>query len=89
MFGKKSKQEQSANNRLPYIVEQIVLGEPITGLGSGSEDLKQLQILLNKYAEKGYRLHTMSTTSTGHKGTFSGYKIHATLVFERLDMKVM
>lgn len=88
MFGSnKNNQNQNPNNKLPYIVQQVVLGEPITGWGSGSSDLNNLQSILNKYAASGYRLHTMSTASTGHKGAFSGYKIHATLVFERLDLR--
>lgn len=83
MFGNK----QNPNNRPPYIVQQVVLGEPVTGLGSGSQDLYNLQVMLNKYAASGYRLHTMSTAATGHKGALSGYKIHATLVFERMDIR--
>ena len=40
---------------------------------------------INAQAAKGYRLHTISTTSSGSKGFLGGDKIQATMVFERLD----
>ena len=33
---------------------------------------------------KGYRLHTISTTSSGSKGFLGGDKIQATMVFEKV-----
>lgn len=33
---------------------------------------------------KGYRLHTISTTSSGSKGFMGGDKIQATMIFERI-----
>lgn len=33
---------------------------------------------------KGYRLHTISTTSSGSKGIMGGDRIQATMVFEKL-----
>lgn len=71
----------------PYIIKQIVLTEAFLGTGSSDGDLATLEGVINKQAEKGYRLHTLSTTSSGSKGFFGGDKIQATLVFERLDMR--
>ena len=44
-----------------------------------------LQNTINTQATKGYRLHTISTTSSGSKGLLGGDKIQATMVFERID----
>ena len=71
----------------PYIVKQVVLTEQLLGTGSSDVSLISLQIVINKQVAKGYRLHTISTTSSGSKGFFVGDKIQATLVFERLDMR--
>lgn len=71
----------------PYIVKQVVLTEKFLGTGSGTGDLINLQSVINKQIAKGYRLHTISTTSSGSKGFLGGDKIQATLVFERLDMR--
>ena len=43
--------------------------------------LRQIPILL----AKGYRLHTISTTSGGSKGLGGGDRIQATMVFERIE----
>ena len=71
----------------PYIVKQVVLTEEWIGTGSNSGSLATLQSVINKQVAKGYRLHTISTTSSGSKGLLGGDKIQATLVFERLDMR--
>ena len=44
-----------------------------------------LQVVLNEQAAKGYRLHTISTTSSGSKGLMGGDRIQATMVFEKLE----
>ncbi len=71
----------------PYLVFQVVLTEKLLGTGSGMGSLTNLQNVINNQAALGYRLHTISTTSSGSKGFFGGDKIQATLVFERMDMR--
>ena len=71
----------------PYVVKQVVLTEEWIGTGSNSGSLATLQSVINKQVAKGYRLHTITTTSSGSKGLLGGDKIQATLVFERLDMR--
>lgn len=71
----------------PYIVLQVVLTEKLIGTGSGTSSLTNLQNVINEQAAKGYRLHTISTTSSGSKGFLSGDKIQATMVFERSDLR--
>ena len=71
----------------PYVVQQVVLTEKLLGTGSNLVSLSNLQDVINRQVAKGYRLHTISTTSSGSKGFFGGDKIQATLVFERLDMR--
>ncbi|WP_418444016.1 hypothetical protein [Catenibacterium sp.] len=44
-----------------------------------------MQAEINKQAAKGYKLHTISTSSSGSKGFLGGDKIQATMVFERID----
>jgi len=68
-----------------YVVIQVVLTEKLLGTGSGTASLTNLQAEINKQAAKGYRLHTISTTSSGSKGFLAGDKIQATMVFERID----
>ena len=68
-----------------YVVIQVVLTEKLLGTGSGTASLTNLQAEINKQAAKGYRLHTISTTSSGSKGFLGGDKIQATMVFERID----
>ncbi|MGN0666816.1 MAG: DUF4177 domain-containing protein [Huintestinicola sp.] len=70
----------------PYIVLQVVLTEKLLGTGSGESSLTNLQNVINRQVAKGYRLHTISTTSSGSKGFLGGDKIQATMVFERLDL---
>lgn len=68
-----------------YIVLQVVLTEKWIGTGSGIASLTNLQATINEQAAKGYRLHTISTASSGSKGFMGGDKIQATMVFERID----
>ena len=71
----------------PYVVKQVELNEKLLGGGSGIFDLINLQNVINKQVAKGYRLHTISTTTSVSKGFLGGNIIQATLVFERLDMR--
>jgi hypothetical protein len=65
-----------------YVVLQVVLKEKIFGTGSGN--LTELEKVLNEQATKGYRLHTITTASSGSKGLGGGDRVQATLVFEKL-----
>ena len=67
---------------MQYIVLQVILKEEF--MGTGSKNLTELEDVINKQAAKGYRLHTISTTSGGSKGMLGGDRIHATLVFEKI-----
>ena len=42
------------------------------GFDSGTPSLTNLQAAINAQAAKGYRLHTISTTSSGSKGILGG-----------------
>jgi len=66
---------------MEYVVLQVILKEKFIGTGSGN--LTELEKAINQQAAKGYRLHTISTTSGGSKGFLSGDRIQATLVFEK------
>ena len=65
-----------------YVVLQVVLKEKL--IGSGSGNLSELENVINKQADKGYRLHTISTASSGSKGFGGGDRVQATLVFESI-----
>ena len=67
-----------------YVVLQVTLKEKL--IGSGSGNLSQLERVINEQADKGYRLHTISTASASSSGFLGGDRIQATLVFERLDI---
>ena len=66
-----------------YVVLQVTLKEKL--IGTASKNLSELEDVINKQADKGYRLHTISTTSGGSKGLVGGDRIQATMVFERIE----
>lgn len=70
---------------MKYIVLQVILKESLIGTGSNLSTMSKLQDVINEQAEKGYRLHTISTTSSGSKGLLGGDRIQATMVFEKID----
>ena len=65
-----------------YVVLQVTLKEKLFGTGTGN--LTELEDVINKQAEKGYRLHTISTANGGSKGFGGGDRIQATMVFEKI-----
>lgn len=66
-----------------YVVLLVTLKEKL--IGTASKNLSELEDVINKQADKGYRLHTISTTSGGSKGLGGGDRIQATMVFERIE----
>lgn len=66
-----------------YVVLQLTLKEKL--IGTASKNLSELEDVINKQADKGYRLHTISTTSGGSKGLGGGDRIQETMVFERIE----
>ena len=53
-----------SKTKLPhYVVLQVVLKEKF--IGTGSKNLSELEKIINDQCNKGYRLHTISTTSSG------------------------
>ncbi len=81
------KQESSystaSGQSFHYVVLQVTLKEKLFGTGSGN--LTELEGVINKQADQGYRLHTISTTSGGSKGFGGGDRIQATMVFEKIQ----
>jgi len=67
---------------MSYVVLQVILKEKLWGAGSGN--LTELERAINAQASLGYRLHTITTASSGSKGLAGGDRIQATLVFEQL-----
>lgn len=65
-----------------YVVLQVILKEKLWGTGSGN--LPELEGAINAQAALGYRLHTITTASSGSKGLGGGDRIQATMIFERL-----
>ena len=66
-----------------YVVLQVTLKEKL--IGTASKNLSELEDVINKQADKGYRLHTITTTAGGSKGLGGGDRIQATMVFERIE----
>lgn len=79
------KLQADGNKGDMYVVLQVVLTEKLMGTGSGISSLTNLQATINQQAAKGYRLHTITTTSSGSKGFMGGDKIQATMIFERIS----
>ena len=44
-----------------------------------------MELAINDQAAKGYRLHTITTASSGSKGIGGGDRIQVTMVFESLE----
>ncbi len=65
-----------------YVVLQVTLKEKL--IGTGSRNLGELENIINQQADKGYRLHTITTASAQSTGLLGGDRIQATLVFERI-----
>lgn len=65
-----------------YVVLQVTLKEKFLGTGSGN--LTELEEAINHQAQKGYRLHTITTSNGGSKGLMGGDLIQATMVFEKV-----
>lgn len=65
-----------------YVVLQVTLKEKFLGTGSGN--LTELECAINNQAQKGYRLHTITTSNGGSKGFMGGDRIQATMVFEKI-----
>lgn len=65
-----------------YVVLQVVLKEKFFGTGSGN--LTELEKVINRQASLGYRLHTITTASSGSTGFGGGDRIQATMVFDKL-----
>ena len=75
-------QPRPAARGMSYVVLQVILKEKLWGTGSGN--LTELEKAINGQAALGYRLHTITTASSGSKGLGGGDRIQATLVFEAL-----
>ena len=67
---------------LDYVVLQVTLKEKFLGTGSGN--LTELEKVINNQAQKGYRLHTITTSNGGTKGSLGADRIQATMVSEQL-----
>jgi hypothetical protein len=75
-------QPRPAPTGMSYVVLQVILKEKFWGTGSGN--LTELERAINAQTALGYRLHTITTASSGSKGLGGGDRIQATMVFERL-----
>ena len=75
-------QPRPAPAGMSYVVLQVVLKEKFFGTGSGN--LTELERAINAQASLGYRLHTITTSSSGSTGFGDGDRIQATMVFEKL-----
>ena len=77
-----SSYSTASGNDLQYVVMQVTLKEKFLGTGSGN--LTELENVINAQAQKGYRLHMITTSNGGSKGFMGGDRIQATLVFEKI-----
>jgi hypothetical protein len=75
-------QPRPAPHGASYVVLQVILKEKMWGTGSGN--LTELERAINAQAAMGYRLHTITTASSGSTGFGGGDRIQATMVFEKL-----
>lgn len=76
-------QPRPAGHGMNYVVLQVILKEKMWGTGSGN--LPELEGAINAQAALGYRLHTITTASSGSKGFAGGDRIQATMIFEKIS----
>lgn len=81
-YSDKSTFSTASGKDYQYVVLQVTLKEKFMGTGSGN--LVELENAINAQAKKGYRLHTITTSSGGSKGIMGGDRIQATMVFEKI-----
>ena len=74
-------QPRPAQDGFSYVVLQVVLREKFFGTGSGN--LTELENVINRQAALGFRVHSITTASSGSTGFGGGDRIQATMVFER------
>ena len=67
---------------IQYVVLQVTLKEKFLGTGSGN--LTELEKAINTQAARGYRLHTITTSTSHSTGLGGGDRIQATMVFEKI-----
>ncbi|KGM08835.1 DUF4177 domain-containing protein [Cellulomonas bogoriensis] len=60
------------------------MAKTLAGGYDGSGNLPELEAAINRQAEQGYRLHTITTASSGSKGLGGGDRIQATMIFEKI-----
>ncbi len=81
-YSDKSTFSTASGHDFQYVVLQVTLKEKFLGTGSGN--LSALEKCINDQASKGYRLHTIATSTGGSKGLLGGDRIQATMVFEKV-----
>ena len=81
-YGDSSTFSTASGKDQQYVVLQVTLKEKFLGTGSGN--LVELEKVINQQAQKGYRLHTITTSNGGSKGLMGGDRIQATMVFEKI-----
>ncbi len=81
-YGDSSTFSTASGKDYQYVVLQVTLKEKFLGTGSGN--LVELEKVINQQAQKGYRLHTITTSNGGSKGLMGGDRIQATMVFEKI-----
>ena len=65
-FSDSSTFSTASGKNYHYVVLQVTLKEKFLGTGSGN--LTELEEAINHQAQKGYRLHTITTSNGGSKG---------------------
>lgn len=79
----KSTVSHGSGRSYKYVVLQVTLKEKF--IGTGSKNLSELEAVINKQAQKGYKLHTISTSVGSSVGLGGGDRIQATMVFESIE----
>ena len=64
---------------LKYAVLKVTLSE--NPIGYNSQNLSELEDIINAQAERGYRLHTISMATL----YVTGNRMQATMIFEKAD----
>lgn len=83
ILNKSSVVSQGTGKNYHYVVLQVTLKEKL--IGTGSKNLSELEEVINNQAKKGYKLHTISTSTSASFGVGGGDRIQATMVFESIE----
>lgn len=68
-----------------YVVLTTILKQKKMTVGADEKSVEELTEVINQQANKGYKLHTLSSTVMGNVTTLGGTPVQVIMVFEKIS----